>query len=511
MSGETTTTSTSSEAYDTYLDSIYEHFGVEMSLEDFLDIDDLDSFFAQLILDAEAAGKEVDFDAFETDLEDEVKDIHYYLYEQSAELTAIISSSDSTVSQIAQAELLLEEIKELDALADDDGENYLLDAFEDGQELSAELSQTITEGESVTLSPDDPQNGQNYTLTIEDADDASSGSSMNSEANENYADLDSDGYKETNWDTDGDGVLSADEANTEAEFDIDGDGSTETLAQEVGDRDGDGAVTAADFTYTGNTATTVTIDLEEGDVLEFASWDEETLTCMYRVTKEDGTVYYITLENVTEDTQIICDTIPTNLDSVPDYISSKSKEFSSSQYSWYYFQTDESGSPRHEEYEDSSTSADTSKSYIYLEDTGNAVTIEPSEADFAANKEYTVYFTSGTADDVSIELPEGVEAEDIVWSTDADGNSVMTVETEDGGSIAITLVGFEDPADMEDEATGDVVAILIDGVDVSEITEEAAEDAAEDSDGDGEADGVDADDDGDGVDDEEDTDTEGGR
>jgi hypothetical protein len=439
-----TSTSTSAPAIDTYLDSLEDYFGVEMTLEDFLDIDDLDSFFAQLILDAAAAGKEVDFDAFESDFEDEVKDTHAYLYEQASELQAIIDSEGSTVSQVAQAELLHEEIMELDALADDDGENYLLDAWDDGQTLSAELSQTITEGESTTISPDDPQNGQNYSVTIESADDSSSGSSMNDETNANDADLDGDGYKETHWDTDGDGVLSTEEADAEAASDFDGDGNIETVGEEMSGLKDGGEITAADFTHTGDTDTTITIDLEEGDTLELSSWDDSTLTAMYKVTKEDGTVYYITLENVTEDTKIVCDTIPTNLDSMPDYISSKSWEFSDSQYSYYYFQDGHTG-----EY-DAGTATNTSQAYIYLEDTGNTTTIEPSSEDFAAGKDYTVYCDANNADTLNLKFDDTTELA-FVWTqnTNSDGSTdyatgTLVIKATDahGNTITITLHDF---------------------------------------------------------------------
>jgi hypothetical protein len=394
---------TTSDYNDYTFDSIQDYFGEKVNAETLYEMsaDQRQAFFEELY--SEANLNETDLAEFEEAFEDELESLHDTLYIYGRQLEDMIESGSATSAEVATYELMLDDAQKMMNTLEDD----VFDDWGDAITTYEEKNVDVDAGGSATINPSDPQNGDVYQATIGEGD-PSSGSIFNTEENADWVDTTGDGYRETDPDTDNDGI--ADE-----------------------DFDGDGAITEADLTYGHvTTAATVTISLNDGDAYEIipgATADH----VMFKVTQEDGTYYYIEL-NINSETKILIDQLPTNnLDTIPQDVLSMMYEKSSSASSFYEMHTGI----------DSTAEAGSYYSIYDLATTGNEAYIQTTDADFENGREYTINCDSNAADTITMNFPENAE---IVFSYDADGNLILTV-TSGANTINITISGLEYDSD----------------------------------------------------------------
>lgn len=398
--------STSSEIHDTSIEAFEEYFGTDVDLEDLAEMsaEERQAWFEQLY----AQNPDVDADAFEEALKEDLEEFYTTLYTYYKDLDDLLDSGELSNSEEVNVEMLMEDLKEWMELCDEDINSAWGDALGEYNEKNVE----VDAGDTYTVTPDDPQNGDEYVITFSEEESSDSGSVFNSDENADWIDTDGDGYREKNPDEDSDGI--ADE-----------------------DFDGDGAITEADMTYGQNTSDSVAVlDLEESDTLYCVSYDEDTNTAKFRVTQEDGTIYYITITGA--DKIVTGSNVPTNYENLPTTLLGMMYENETSANSYHYHVY---GSEPDNGTGDYYSIYDMSEKYD--ETTGtNSLEIAPTDEDFENGREYTIECESEQADAITIDLEQYGEDAKISFSTDADGNVVMTVTT-DKGTITITFAGLE--------------------------------------------------------------------
>lgn len=346
---------------------------------------------------------------FQAALEAELSDLYATVYEQSQQLEAIIESDLSTASDINDAEAALAELEVIMPYLSGD----ISSDWGDAEDIWAEQNVEITSGEDHTHSADDAEEGATYSVTITNDESDSS-----FEDDESLGDLDGDGYNDDEM-VDENGVA-------------------------LDDWNGDGVITEEDATYDPNAdQSVVTI---EGDIaaIELSSYYEETDTKTYKITKEDGTEYYLV---VVGDAKIVCATIPSNLDSMPEEVTSNMYEYADSEHSYYYHV--EGSDP--EEYDSYYSIYQTSDS------TNNTLEIdEPSAEDWENGRSYTITMQDGVADTLTLNFGDDVE---LSFSEGPNGELIITARNAEGQTITITIENWS----TEEDDDGDMDAINING------------------------------------------------
>lgn len=407
---------------DTKLDCFDTYFDEDIYLDDLINMteEEREAYFKQLI-DANDLTEEEQAE-FQAALDTELSDLYTIVYEQSQQLEAIIESDLSTASDVAAAEASLTECDAIMPYLTGD----ISSDWGDAEEIWADQNIEVSSGEDHTHSVDDPENGATYTVTV--VDDTSDSSF---EDDETLGDLDGDGYN--------DDVM------------VDENGVA------LDDWDGDGVITEADATYDpyGDTSA-VTIDLDEGDSIEMSSYDAETETVTFKITKADGTEYYLTIVG---EADIYCSVLPTNLESMPEDVTARMYEYADSEHSNYYYLEGH----EQEEYDSYYSIYQTSDS------TNNTLEIdEPSAEDWTNERSYTITMQDNVADtltlnfgdDVTLEFGEGPNGELIIYATNAEGQTITitienwSTETDDEGDMdAININGgIIDESDYSDLA-----------------------------------------------------------
>lgn len=419
---------------DTKLDCFDTYFDEDIYLDDLVNMseEEREAYFKQLI-DASDMTPEEQAE-FQAAFDLELSDLYAICYEQTQQLDAIIANDLSTAADIIAAEAALAEIDLFMPYLTGD----LSSDWGDAMDLDAEENVEITSGEDYTHSIDAPESGATYTITV--TDDTSDSSF---EDDESLSDDDGDGYNDDDRDVDNDGV---------ADYDV----------------DGDNVITEADMTYDAyNDPTTVTIDLDEGDSIEMSSYDAETDTVTFKITKADGTEYYLTIVG---EADIYCSVLPTNLDSMPEDVTARMYEFSDSEHSYYYYV--EGHDP--EEYDSYYSVYQTSDS------SNNTLEIdEPSTEDWENERSYTITMQDSVADtltlnfgdDVTLEFAEGPNGELIIYASNGENTITITIEnwsteTDDEGDMdAININGgIIDESDYSD------LAAIANGTDTGSAT-----------------------------------------
>jgi hypothetical protein len=330
---------------------------------------------------------------------------------QINDLEAIAESDYSSESQIDLANKLIEELADIvDAL-----ENEVEEDFSDVMAFLDTTENTIDSGEETTHNSADIDETYNGIEIVYDASDAEAGtgSSFNDENNAMGYDVD----------TDGDGTY-------DDFMDSDGDN--------IPDRDfnEDGVIDELDW----NGATTIdnaalVVELEDGDSWELVSYDDTSpATAKYKVTKEDGTEYFITA--IGDNLTIVCDTPPTNLGSMPAELKGRSQEFTTSEDTYLYLT---------EGYE---LTGDHGYFSIYdmADFTDNNLSTTFTSTDILNGREVTVNFQEGVSDDFTCDLPDDAVVTGIEYSTDTEtGERILTliVKNAAGDTMRINLIGFE--------------------------------------------------------------------
>lgn len=394
---------------DTKLDCFDPYTDEDVYLDDVINLaisGGLEAYFKQLIEANDMTAEEQAELQAAFDLE--LSDLYAICYEQTQQLDAIIASDLSTASDIVAAEAALVEIDSFMPYLTGD----LSSDWSDAMDLDAEQNVEVPSGEDHTHDVDTAEEGATYTITVTNDESDSS-----FEDDESLGDVDGDGYNDDEM-VDASGVA-------------------------LDDWDGDGVTTEADATYDPNAdQSVVTV---EGDIraIELSSYDEETNTKTYKITKEDGTEYYLVIVG---DAKIVCSTILTNLDSAHEDVTSNMYEYADSEHSYYYYV--EGHDPV--EY-DSYYSNYQSSDY-----TNNTVPdIEPSTEDWENERSYTITLQDGVADtvnlnfgdDVTLEFAEGPNGELIIYATNGENTITITIEnwsteTDDEGDMdAINING----------------------------------------------------------------------
>lgn len=416
---------------DSQVDAFETYFGEEVSYDDLCTMteEEREAYFLQLLLENPLSEDEIK--AFEDELQAEIDDYYALYREQYAQLEAIIDNDASTAAEIQTAQDSLALLDEIEPGLSGD----ISSDWGDAVDLYEEMNVVLEAGEDYTSSIDNPINEATYTIDAS-ATDTSSGSAFNTAANEDWLDLDHDGYKETNPDVNNDGI--ADD-----------------------DYNGDSVITEADLTYgTETDRTTVTLDLDSTDTLEMASYDADTQTVVFKVTKEDGTVYYI---EVIGDCDIISSVIPTNLSSMHDDVTARMRESGSSEHTYYYFNNGVEPNAATDFY-----------TIVDMNDMpDNSYTVDPSTDDWTNERDYTIDMNSSKADELNLEFDDDVEldfaagpnGELIITATNSLGQTItITVENwsvaqdSDGNTDQINITGGiiddDDLADLYDISTG---------------------------------------------------------
>lgn len=382
------------------LQPIQEYFEVEISVDDFVDLEDRQAYLEALYADKELSQEQIS--EFEKALEDEIVALHDQAYVSRAELQAILDSGNLSTGEAASVELLLKDLDELITALDED---EILDEWQAALDSHESKNVELSTGESYTIESSDMSNGDTYEITAsEEATETGSQFDAGS-AEDGYWDTDNDGVLDTHWDQDGDGIADEDFNNDNVIDELD-----------------NAAYVAPD------SRPAVTIELEEGDSLSLSTYEAgppEVAT--FKVEKENGDVSYIT---ITGDVKIVAP-VPENLATMPTDLTSRMYE--GEQYTQpYSFYTD-------------GISANDADNLVYQttiemkDQDDNEIEIHPSSEDYQNEREYTVNMESGTTDIVELDLDDDAEIE---FSTDENHNIILTVTT-DEGTITIHLVGFE--------------------------------------------------------------------
>jgi hypothetical protein len=330
---------------------------------------------------------------------------------QINDLEAIAKSEYSNESQINMANRLIADLTEIvDGL-----EKNVEEDFNDVMSFLETTDNKIASGEQSTHNSTDIDESYDGTEIIYDASDAAAGtgSSFNDENNSMGYDID----------TDGDGTY---------------DDYVDADNNNVPDRDfnEDGVIDEMDWygaTVQDNAA--LIVELEEGDSWELVSYDGTSpATAKYKVTKEDGTEYFITA--IGDNLTIVCDTPPTNLSSMPPELKGRSKETVESEDTYLYLTEGYELTGEH--------------GYFSIYNTANSpenkLSTSFTSEDIQNGREVTINFQEGVPDTVTCDLPDDAIVTGVEHSYDAETDKktvVITIEDAAGNEMTITYVGLE--------------------------------------------------------------------
>lgn len=343
------------------------------------------------------------------ELRQELQDKMGYLVEefsvQAAELDDIIDSRNSTTEQKTRAGIQIEDIEAMQEVAE-----QFSTEFGDAQ-TDLESHNVETTGNYTVDAGSDVQNGEEFTVDCTRSATATATADWAEDENPDWLDTDGDGMGDTDPDADNDGIADA-------------------------DFNDDNVITEADMVRSAaaETAQMITITVNATDTVKVASYDASTGTVRFSITKEDGTVYYVTVECAADALPDIKFTSAVPLhagdfsDLDPDLVNriytSASSEFSLG----HYLGMDDAEETDGDYY----TIVDMKD----LED--NAYAVAPTAADFENGRTYEIDCQTGKADDISFTF---AKTDDVDFSKNDDGDLVMTV-TRDGESIVITIKNF---------------------------------------------------------------------
>jgi hypothetical protein len=391
--------------------SAYEDIGIYMSASEIAQMteEDREEMFSDAALEYELTPEEM---AEIAELASaEIAELLALVNAQINDCEAIAASEYSSESQIDMANGL---IAELTAIADG-LENDVEEDFNDVMTFLDTTENTIASGEEAThdsASIDETYDGVEIIYDASDAE-SGTGSSFNDENN-------SMGY---DVDTDGDGTF---------------DDYVDADNNDVPDRDfnEDGVIDELDwYGATVQDNATLVVDLEEGDSWELVSYDGTSpATAKYKVTKEDGTEYFITA--IGDNLTIVCDIPPTNLSSMPPELKGRSQEFTNSEDTYLYLTEGYELTGEHGYF----------SIYDIADKTDNNLSTAFSSADIQNGREATINFQEGVADDFTCDLPDDAVVTGVEYSYDIDtGIRTMTliVENAAGDTMRINLVGIE--------------------------------------------------------------------
>jgi hypothetical protein len=208
-----------------------------------------------------------------TEFEAALKETMDYLYEeyavQVAELEQIIDSGSSSTEEIARAEIYLEEIEAMEDTAHEFSSEF-------GKAQSNLADHNVETSTDYTVDAgSDVQSGEEFVIDCTGATETETTADWAEDDHPDWLDTNDDGIGDLDPDADDDGY--ADE-----------------------DFNDDGIITESDMERDSTTDTpqTITITVEATDTVTVSSYDSETGTVRFAITKEDGTVYYVTVKSV---------------------------------------------------------------------------------------------------------------------------------------------------------------------------------------------------------------------
>ena len=418
---------------DTTIHAFADFFNVHIDAQDLANMSAAEQkiFFENLIDQNQLSDTQIV--DFETALKAEIKELDRSLRTYSKDLNKLLKSNELSSAEASNIEILLEEITAWTKIFNNSS-GQVIKAWGDSLDDFDAKHLEMNSGDSYTFNPTDPQNGAVYNINVNADGVDTSGSAFNTAENADWLDLNHDGYRETNPDINGDGI--ADD-----------------------DFNKNGAIDEGDLTFGNdfNTNTSVTLKLEDGDQLSLASYDAAADTAMFKITQEDGTIYYININNVlASGLNIFSATIPTNLNSMPDDLLAIMKEKSNSENTFYgHVHGSEPDAVDGEYYSIYDTS----------DFENNTLLIEPTEDDFKNGRDYTINCESNSPDEIDIDLSKyGFDDADITFNSDADGNLVLTATT-DSGSITFTFKGLE--FSLTNQTNADLISVTGGQIDIN--------------------------------------------
>jgi hypothetical protein len=401
-------------AVDTYIEPL------SMDMEEFYLLSDAER--EQVYESAIEDLSDEDIEALRSELQEKMDYLVEEFAVQAAELEDIIDSDDSTVEERTRAGVDVEDIEEMKTVAEQFSTEFG-DAQSDlaAHSVSTTSAYTVDAGSNV-------QNGEEFVVDCTESATVSATPDWAEDEHPDWLDTDGDGIGDTDPDEDGDGI--ADE-----------------------DFNGDGVISEADAMRdaTAETTQVITITVEATDTVRVASYDASTGTVRFSITKEDGTVYYVTVQS--------------GADAMPDIKFTSSAALHAEDFTDLDMElvnriyTDVSTEYSLGHYLGMDDGSDAAEGYYTIIDMNdqdeNECDITPTDADFENGRSYEINCQSGKADDINFTFEE---TDEIEFSKNDDGDLVMTV-TRDGNEITITIKNFS-YGWASDSTTYDVLNIL---------------------------------------------------
>jgi len=367
-------------------------------------------------------------DEITTQLESELETYWAYANALYNDLADLLTNGGLDEGQIASYEQVLKDLEDMRDMLDPDNDHGLLKDWEEATSKNENTHVELTQGDSYTHNIDDPANGDTYYVSVGEGEGNSGLSDFNPEDLTGLADLDGDGYYETELDADGDGI---------ADEDWDKDGDIDDDDMHPGSAGG----------------TTYEVDLPSGTETYFMDYDSSTNECTIKCTTNDDPpiVFYLKIKLDGIDKLIM--PAFANLESVPDKILNMTYENSITDLSFG-------------DHVKGVTDADAKESYD-LEELENEKELEFNDQDYINNLEVTMNLESGVADTLTFNFDDDVNLSFKV----VDGVIILVAEKPGKGTIEIKLEGL---GTSVDESIAD--KIIING---GEFSDAALEDVAD--------------------------------
>jgi hypothetical protein len=362
-----------------------------------------------------------------TEFEAALKETMDYLYEeyavQVAELEQIIDSGSSSTEEVTRAEIYLEEIEAMEDVA----HAYSSEFGEAQSELADHNVETSTD--YTVDAGSDVQSGEEFVIDCTGAVETETTADWAEDDHPDWLDTDDDGIGDTDPDANDDGY--ADE-----------------------DFNGDGIYSEADFEREDATETvqTITITVAATDTVTVSSYDSETGTVRFAITKEDGTVYYVTVKSVSGALPNIKFTNGSSLHSedftdldvaLVDRIYTEV----SSEYSLAHYLDMDTGE------DDGDVDPYTIVDLSDQEDNSYSLTI--SDEDIEDGREVEFYCEDGTADSIDLDFPDDAE---LSFAEGSDGELIITAEDASGNTMTVTIYGWQSEIEWSDSVGTETIA-----------------------------------------------------
>lgn len=353
---------------------------------------------------------------------------------QAAELEDIIDSDDSTVEERTRASVDVEDIEEMKTVAE-----QFSTEFGDAQSDLAAHSVSTTSAYTVDAGSD-VQSGEEFVVDCTESATVSATPDWAEDEHSDWLDMNDDGLGDTDPDADGDGI--ADE-----------------------DFNDDGVISEADAMRdaTAETTQVITITVEATDTVRVASYDASTGTVRFSITKEDGTVYYVTVQSGADAMPDIKFTSAVALhtedfsDQDSDLLNRIFSDVSTAFSFGHYLGVDDSASNDQDYY-----------TIIDLDDivdtTTGASTIDVSATDVQENRSYDITCRDGKSDTLKFDFPEGSK---IDFELTEETTLVITVTDAEGNTATITIHDFD--WDAETSTLSDAIYITGGEVDQDDV------------------------------------------